>query len=129
MVNQSDPHASGDTWTTYTSVPYFVTSEIRGLIVETSHVSFFDFTDPEIIDIEILGARYAEGRFFVGRDMFDLCEQYTGTVSGRMNVLPQWVGAAIVFLIPLRSLTVLLLVCKVANSKYCRKLTSLKRTV
>jgi alpha-glucosidase len=57
LVNKSDPHASGDTWTTYTSVPYITTSENRGLLIETTHVSVFDFTNPNLIDIEILGAR------------------------------------------------------------------------
>lgn len=90
MVNLSDPHASGDTWTTYTSVPYIATSENRGLLIETSHVSIFDFTNPSLIDVEILGARETRGRFFLGKDMFDLCEQYTA-FSGRMNALPQWV--------------------------------------
>jgi alpha-glucosidase (family GH31 glycosyl hydrolase) len=90
LVNKSDPHASGDTWTTYTSVPYITTSENRGLLIETTHVSVFDFTNPNLIDIEILGARTVHGRFLVATDMFDLCEQYT-QFSGRMNALPKWV--------------------------------------
>jgi alpha-glucosidase (family GH31 glycosyl hydrolase) len=91
QVNQADPHASGDTWTTYTAVPYFATSEKRGLLIETTHVSIFDFKDPNLIDIEVLGARTVHGRFLVGTDLFDLCEQYT-EICGRMNALPKWVG-------------------------------------
>lgn len=85
---------SGDTWTTYTAVPYFTASgngSCRGLLLETSAVTIFDFkSSPEVVEIEVLACRNVCGRLFVASNHFDLCQQYS-VFSGRMKKLPEWV--------------------------------------
>ena len=94
IVNKADPNAAGDAFSTYTAVPYFCTSDCRGLLIKTSEISFFDFTNINVIEIQVYGTEI-NGILFNASSHLDLCEQYTA-ICGRMNILPKWTGSGVI---------------------------------
>ena len=87
--------AGGDWYTTYASVPHYITSDLRSLFLENYEYSAFDLRDEERVQIEVFSSRMT-GQILSGRTPAELIEQYT-EYSGRQKPLPDWLlsGAVI----------------------------------
>src|SRR5215218_27574 len=87
--------AGGDPYTSYASVPHYVTSEMRSLFLENSEYSLFDLREEDRVQVEVFSARM-RGQILSGENPVELIEQYT-EYSGRMRPLPEWIlGGAVV---------------------------------
>jgi alpha-glucosidase (family GH31 glycosyl hydrolase) len=87
--------AGGDPYTSYASVPHYVTSEMRSLFLENDEYSSFDLREEDRGQVEIFSSRMS-GQILSGETPAELIEQYT-EYSGRMRPLPDWIlGGAVV---------------------------------
>ena len=87
--------AGGDPYTSYASVPHYVTSEMRSLFLENSEYSSFDLREEDRVQIEVFSSRI-RGQILIGESPAELIERYT-EYSGRMRPLPEWIlGGAVV---------------------------------
>jgi alpha-glucosidase len=87
--------AGGDPYTSYASVPHYVTSEMRSLFLENYEYSSFDLREEDRVQVEVFSSRM-RGQILSGETPAELIEQYTG-YSGRMRPLPDWIlGGAVV---------------------------------
>jgi alpha-glucosidase len=87
--------AGGTPYTSYASVPHFITSEVRSMFLENYEYSSFDLRDVDRVQIEIFSSMM-RGQILSGDTPAELIEQYT-EYSGRMRPLPQWIlGGAVV---------------------------------
>jgi alpha-glucosidase (family GH31 glycosyl hydrolase) len=87
--------AGGDPYTSYASVPHYVTSEMRSLFLENEEYSSFDLREEDRVQVEIFSSRMS-GQILSGETPAELIEQYT-EYSGRMRPLPDWIlGGAVV---------------------------------
>jgi alpha-glucosidase (family GH31 glycosyl hydrolase) len=87
--------AGGSPYTSYASVPHYITSEMRSLFLENYEYSSFDLREEERVQIEVFSSRM-RGQILSGENPAELVEQYT-EYSGRMRPLPEWIlsGAVI----------------------------------
>jgi alpha-glucosidase len=87
--------AGGDAYTSYASVPHYVTSDMRSLFLENYEYSAFDLRDAERVQVEVHSSRMT-GQILSGDTPAELIEGYT-EYSGRMRPLPPWIlsGAVI----------------------------------
>lgn len=81
--------AGGDPYTSYASVPHYLTSEMRSLFLENYEYSSFDLRDEERVRIEVFSPRL-EGQILNGDTPAELIEEYT-EYAGRMRPLPPWI--------------------------------------
>ena len=81
--------AGGDPYTSYASVPHYVTSEMRSLFLENYEYSSFDLREEDRVQVEVFSSRMS-GQILSGDTPAELIEQYT-EYSGRMRPLPEWV--------------------------------------
>lgn len=79
--------AGGDPYTSYASVPHYLTSEMRSLFLENYEYSSFDLRDEE--RVEVFSPRM-EGQILNGDTPAELIEEYT-EYAGRMRPLPPWI--------------------------------------
>jgi alpha-glucosidase (family GH31 glycosyl hydrolase) len=87
--------AGGKWYTSYASVPHYVTSEMRSLFLENYEYSSFDLREDDGVQIEVFSSRMS-GQILSGETPAELIEQYT-EYSGRMRPLPEWIlGGAVV---------------------------------
>ena len=88
--------AGGNSFTTYTAIPHYITSLFRSLFLETTEYATFNLTQPNQVTIK-LHRSHMIGRILFGATYMDLIERYT-EYSGRMIPLPDWLneGGAIV---------------------------------
>jgi alpha-glucosidase len=87
--------AGGNPYTSYASVPHYVTSEMRSLFLENYEYSSFDLRDEDRVQVEVFASRMS-GQILSGETPAELIEQYT-EYSGRMRPLPDWIlGGAVV---------------------------------
>lgn len=82
--------AGGDSFTTYCSVPQFLSTDNRSLVLHNSEYSSFDLRKDDRVSVR-LNATLLEGRLFQGDNMLDLVSEYT-SYSGRMHPLPDWIS-------------------------------------
>ncbi|KAL9539207.1 hypothetical protein PS6_011301 [Mucor atramentarius] len=82
--------AGGDSFTTYCSVPQFLSTDNRSLVLHNSEYSSFDLRKDDRVSVR-LNATLLEGRLFQGDNLLDLVSEYT-SYSGRMHLLPDWVS-------------------------------------
>ncbi|KAL0094407.1 glycosyl hydrolases family 31-domain-containing protein [Phycomyces blakesleeanus] len=82
--------AGGDHFTTYASVPQYITTDNRCLFLETSEYASFDLKQPDRVIVR-LNSNTMIGRIVDGESMLELITEYT-LYSGRMNVLPDWIS-------------------------------------
>ena len=80
--------AGGEWYSSYTSVPHYITSESRSLFLENHEYSSFDLREAEKVQIEVFSSRM-EGQILSGDSPAKLIEQYT-EYSSRMPPLPDW---------------------------------------
>jgi alpha-glucosidase len=87
--------AGGSPYTSYASVPHYITSEMRSLSLENYEYSSFDLREEERAQIEVFSSRMV-GQILYGKSPAELVERYT-ELSGRMRPLPEWIlGGAVV---------------------------------
>jgi alpha-glucosidase (family GH31 glycosyl hydrolase) len=87
--------AGGKWYTSYASVPHYVTSEMRSLFLENYEYSSFDLREEDRVQVEVFSSRMS-GQILSGETPAELIEQYT-EYSGRMRPLPGWIlGGAVV---------------------------------
>jgi alpha-glucosidase (family GH31 glycosyl hydrolase) len=87
--------AGGTPYTSYASVPQYVTSEMRSLFLENYEYSSFDLREEDRVQIGVFSSRMS-GQILSGDTPAGLIEQYT-EYSGRMRPLPEWIlGGAVV---------------------------------
>lgn len=87
--------AGGTPYTSYASVPHYVTSEMRSLFLENYEYSTFDLRAEDRIQITLFSSRM-DGQILAGDTPAELIERYT-EYSGRMRPLPGWIlGGAVV---------------------------------
>lgn len=87
--------AGGNPYTSYASVPHYITSQMRSLFLENYEYSSFDLREEDRVQIEIFSSRMG-GQILSGETPAKLIEQYT-EYSGRMRPLPGWIlGGAVV---------------------------------
>ncbi|KAL9545801.1 hypothetical protein MBANPS3_006978 [Mucor bainieri] len=87
-------YGSADNFATYASVPQYISSDIRCLLMENSEYMSFDMTEPDRISIR-LESDTMRGRILDGRTMLDLITEYT-SYAGRMLPLPDWVSEGVI---------------------------------
>ncbi len=81
--------AGGSPYTSYASVPHYITSEMRSLFLENYEYSCFDLREEDRIQVEVFSSRM-RGQILSGETPAELIEQYT-EYSGRMRPLPGWI--------------------------------------
>ncbi|HEX2741173.1 MAG TPA: alpha-glucosidase, partial [Rubrobacter sp.] len=87
--------AGGTPYTSYASVPHYITSEMRSLFLENYEYSSFDLRKEDRVQIGVFSSRM-RGQILSGETPAELIGQYT-EYSGRMRPLPEWVlGGAVV---------------------------------
>ena len=87
--------AGGSPYTSYASVPHYITSEMRSLFLENYEYSAFDLREEDRVQVEVFSSRM-RGQIPSGETPAELVEQYT-EYSGRMRPLPGWIlGGAVV---------------------------------
>jgi alpha-glucosidase (family GH31 glycosyl hydrolase) len=87
--------AGGTPYTSYASVPHYITSEMRSIFLENYEYSSFDQKKEDRVQIEVFSSRMG-GQILSGETPVELIEAYT-EYSGRMRPLPEWIlGGAVV---------------------------------
>ena len=86
--------AGGEWYSSYASVPHYMTSESRSLFLENYEYSSFDLRDADRVQVEVFSRRM-EGQILSGDSPARLIEQYT-EYSGRMPLLPDWLASGAV---------------------------------
>src|SRR5215213_1737489 len=81
--------AGGDPYTSYASVPHYITSEARSLFLENYEYSTFDLREDDRVHIGVFSSRM-RGQILGGDTPAQLIEEYT-EYSGRMRQLPEWI--------------------------------------
>ncbi len=81
--------AGGTPYTSYASVPHYITSEMRSLFLENYEYSSFDLTDDDRVQVEVFSPRM-RGQILSGETPAELIEEYT-EYSGWMRPLPDWI--------------------------------------
>jgi alpha-glucosidase (family GH31 glycosyl hydrolase) len=81
--------AGGDPYTSYASVPHYMTSEARSLFLENYEYSTFDLRRDDRVQIGVFSS-LMRGQILAGDTPSRLIEQYT-EYSGRMRPLPEWI--------------------------------------
>src|SRR5215212_11003487 len=81
--------AGGDPYTSYASVPHYITSEARSLFLENYEYSTFDLREDDRVQIGVFSPQMS-AQILGGDTPAGLIEQYT-EYSGRMRPLPEWI--------------------------------------
>lgn len=81
--------AGGGPYTSYASVPHYLTSEMRSLFLENYEYSSFDLRDGRRVRVEVFSPRM-EGQILNGDTPAELIGEYT-EYAGRMRPLPPWI--------------------------------------
>lgn len=84
-------YSGGDTLSTYTAIPHYITSHGRSVFLHNTELAFFDFKDANQASIEVVSTT-SRLSIYYGRRPLDLINTYTKHVSGRMTNLPGWVS-------------------------------------
>jgi len=95
IVNYVAPGSGGSWFSTYTAVPFYLTTKLRGLFLENHEITIFDLTDNDEVTIENWGTCFS-GQIINGDSYYKLIEEFT-EYAGRMPKLPDWMnGGAII---------------------------------
>jgi alpha-glucosidase (family GH31 glycosyl hydrolase) len=81
--------AGGTPYTSYVSVPHYLTSEMRSLFLENYEYSSFDLRAEDRVQVEVFSP-LVSGQILSADTPASLIEQYT-EYSGRMRPLPEWI--------------------------------------
>ncbi len=88
LADVVDGGAGGHYYNTYAPVPFFLTSDMQALYSENPGYQAFNFTDPDLGQLEVDGSS-AHGLIFQGSSPAKLLRAY-GRASGQMQPLPAW---------------------------------------
>ncbi len=86
--------AGGSWWTSYASIPHYITSELRSLYLSNTDYSVFDMRRADRITITVFSSDL-HGSLFYGEAPADLIEAYTEQI-GRMRPLPGWMTGGVI---------------------------------
>ncbi len=81
--------SEGDWHTSYTGVPYYLTSHNRGMFLDNLEYLYFDMTADDAVQLEVW-ANEIRGGILYGAEPLNIVETYT-EYTGRMQPLPDWV--------------------------------------
>jgi len=88
-------NAGGSPYTSYASVPHYITSEMRSLFLENYEYSAFDLREEDRVQVEVFSSRVV-GQILNGETPPQLIEAYT-EYCGRMPPLPERIlGGAVI---------------------------------
>ncbi|KAK5167568.1 uncharacterized protein LTR77_007267 [Saxophila tyrrhenica] len=89
--NANGTFAGGNRFTTYTSIPSYVSTDSNGfyLSLDSTALTFLDFTKSDTTTVRY-GALNFRGALFRASNMFEAVERLTA-YTGRMPALPSWV--------------------------------------
>jgi sulfoquinovosidase len=90
IVNYVAPGSGGSWFSTYTAVPFYLTTKLRGLFLENHEITIFDLTKSDEVIIENWGPRFS-GQIISGDTYYKLIEEFTA-YAGRMQKLPGWMN-------------------------------------
>lgn len=88
LLNRLSPGAAGAWHTTYTAVPFYATSDLRGLLLDQTEYLYFDLQDDERVEARVW-ASSLRGQLIDAASPLELIEAHT-EVTGRMPPLPDW---------------------------------------
>jgi alpha-glucosidase len=80
--------SGGNAYTSYASMPWFVSSENYGFLLHNYAYSDFDFRADDFVQIKLFAGEI-RARIFSGDDISEILEKKT-LISGRMKALPEW---------------------------------------
>ncbi|PKL17160.1 MAG: alpha-glucosidase [Spirochaetae bacterium HGW-Spirochaetae-5] len=80
--------AGGNEFTSYSSIPHYITSLNRSVFFENTSYSKFDLSDENEVSVEFR-ENNLKGTIWLGSGPLDLIEKYT-LKTGRFPVLPEW---------------------------------------
>ena len=81
--------AGGRWYTSYASVPHYMTSQMRALFLENYEYSAFDLREEDRVQLEVFSSRM-RGQILSGDTPVELIQLYT-EYWGRMRPLPEWI--------------------------------------
>jgi alpha-glucosidase (family GH31 glycosyl hydrolase) len=87
--------AGGDWSTSYAGVPFYITSKLRSVFLESYEYSVFDLRQSDRVQVQLF-SNMMVGEILYGESPSDLIGAYTG-YTGKMQPLPDWIlsGAVI----------------------------------
>ncbi|MCP4136007.1 MAG: alpha-glucosidase [bacterium] len=93
-VNLVSPGSGGNAYTSYISIPHYITSMNRSVFLETTEYAVFNMKKNDEVSIKLHSNKMI-GRILQGNSALDLIEKYT-EFSGRMKPLPEWLNTGAV---------------------------------
>ena len=90
LMNLGGTGSGGTAYTSYASIPHYLTSLNRSLFLESSEYCIFDLSDDDSVRLTVQ-APWVVGRILYGSTPLELIERYT-QYAGRMKVLPDWLN-------------------------------------
>lgn len=88
-ANLTNGGAGGNAFTTYLPIPFYMTNQMRALMLQNEGYSQFDLRSPDRAQIMAFGGTLL-ATVFDGNSPAEIISQYT-ELSGRMKPLPDWV--------------------------------------
>jgi alpha-glucosidase (family GH31 glycosyl hydrolase) len=88
-ANLTNGGAGGNAFTTYLPIPFYMTNQMRALMLQNEGYSQFDLRSPDRAQIMAFGGTLL-ATIFDGDSPTEIIGQYT-ELSGRMKPLPDWV--------------------------------------
>lgn len=88
---QEPAYSGADPLSTYTAIAHYLTSMGRSAYIHNPEFSVFDFTEKTRGTIEVTSTKVRQSLFYASRPL-DIIRTYTGSISGRQKILPDWVG-------------------------------------
>ena len=88
-ANLTNGGAGGNAFTTYAPIPFYMTSQMRALMLQNDSYSQFDLRQPDRVQVMVFGGTLI-ANLFDGASPTAILRQYT-QLSGRMKALPDWV--------------------------------------
>ncbi len=82
--------AAGEWHTSNAPAPWYLTTDLEALCLESYEYSVFDFSHSDRVEVTVFAASMT-GRVFAGGTPAELVEAYT-RFSGRMPCLPSWIN-------------------------------------
>lgn len=88
-ANLTNGGAGGNAFTTYLPIPFYMTNQMRALLLQNDGYSQFDLRSPDRAQIMAFGGTLL-ATVFDGESPAEIIGQYTA-LTGRMKPLPDWV--------------------------------------
>ena len=89
FVNAFEKFSSGDTTTSYSPQPLYITNFHNSVVYENHEPMFFDLRTPQKITVEIVGGHVLLGNIIYASSLPEIITEIT-LITGRMVPLPRW---------------------------------------